>query len=168
MVEARVPHPFERVYLLPDLRRGVGVMGQDLRRLVRRLHAQYEQHRAAFAGGERYGAGQGAARVFIVAVYIAEVAGRDAGGVAVAVVAAEECLPVAAVARHRRAGQAEEPLGDPLVVHLFIGAERVEIAVDLLHQAVFGKDRSADKQGVLQIDLVLLIVAVIRKFGVAG
>ena len=83
-------------------------------------------------------------------------------------VAPQESLFVTAVAGHRRAGQAEEPLGDLFVVHILASGQGVQVAVDLLGQPVAGEHRAADKQRILQVDLVLLVVAVVGELGIAG
>lgn len=112
--------------------------------------------------------GQRAAGVLVVAVHVAQVPGGHPLRVAVAVVAPQESLFVTAVAGHRRAGQAEEPLGDLFVVHILASGQGVQVAVDLLGQPVAGEHRAADKQRILQVDLVLLVVAVVGELGIAG
>ena len=112
-----------------------------------------------------HGGGQGPAAVAVVVEGPAQVAPLHTYGVSVAPVGAEKFRPVSAVRGNRRPGQAEEPLNHILLVHVALLG--VQIAVDLLADTVLAEQRPGDKLGVLQIDLVLLIVAVVGKFGVA-
>src|SRR5699024_9851054 len=109
-----------------------------------------------------------AAAVLVVAVGVAQVPGGDAAGVAVAVVGPQERRLVPAVGGHRRAGQTEEPLGHRLVVYVLALGQGVQVAVDLLGDAVCLGQVAADEEGVLQVDLVLLVVAVVGELGVTG
>ena len=65
-------------------------------------------------------------------------------------------------------GKSEEAFRHPFIIHLFILFERVKIAVDLLYDPVFFEQSAGDEQGVLEIYLILLIVAVICKFRISG
>ena len=82
-------------------------------------------------------------------------------------VPAQEGFLVAAVAGHFGTRQPEEPFGDVLAVHQFVGGLGVQVAVDLLGDAVAGKEGPADEEGILQIHLVLLVVVVVGEFRVA-
>ena len=168
MAEPAVPLCLQLVHFPGGPGGGVGVALQDGRRLCGGLHPQHERHRPALAGGQLHHTGQSAAAVLVVAVGVAQVPGGDAAGVAVAVVGPQERRLVPAVGGHRRAGQTEEPLGHRLVVYVLALGQGVQVAVDLLGDAVALEQGAADEEGVLQVDLVLLVVAVVGELGVTG
>ena len=168
VAEPAVPFRFQGVHLLLHPGGGVGVACQDGGGLGRRLHAGGKQDGFALAGGQLHLAGEGAAAVLVVALHVAQIPGCHPLGAAIAVVRPQEGGFVAAVGGNRCAGQAEKPLGHRLVVHIFPLGQGVQIAVDLLGDSVALKQGPADEKGILEVHLVLLVVAVIGKFRIAG
>ena len=82
-------------------------------------------------------------------------------------IAAKERFPVAAVRGHFRACKAQKALFQT-VPFLFINIDTFKVSVDQITDPVSLEQRAGDKQRILQVHLVLLIVAVVRELGVTG
>ena len=80
----------------------------------------------------------------------------------------QKMLLFSAVGSNLGSGKSEEALGHILGIHLPVLREGVQIAVDLLDDPVPFKQGLRDKQGILQIHLILFVIAVVCKFGIAG
>ena len=130
------------------------------------LFSQQEGQGLRLAGLQGQHGRQSAAAVPAVIAHIAQIAGFHAGRIPVAPVASQEGREIPAPGRGRRAGQTEETLGH--AVPLPVCIDSVQISVDLLADPVLFEQGPADEEGILQIDLVLLIVAVVGEFGAAG
>ena len=104
---------------------------------------------------------QTTAGVAVVVEHVAAVALLDDFRAAVAVVSAEEQSLVAAVAGHMSAGETKEAAGGRIAVECVC-----TVLVDSLAQSVAVKIGASDELSVLQIDLVLLIIAVSSKLSV--
>ena len=122
-------------------------------------NGNYEQDQVNLQGSH---GGQRPTAVPVVIQRISQVAGGHPCRVAIPVIPPQESRPVSAIGVSVRARQAEEPLNDRLGVHLAVLG--VQIPVDLLTDAVLVKQRPRDELGVLQIDLILLVVAVVGEF----
>ena len=158
-----VPAAAQRLPLRAAYRLGRFVGAQQGRALLGGLFAQQERNGFCLAGLQRYRAGERAAAVAVVVQRIAQIAAGHARGAAVIAVRAKECAALAAVRGYRSTRQAEKALGNALVVHL----HAVQIAVDELADAVLIEQCARDEQRILQIYLIELVIAVVRKLGVA-
>ena len=76
-------------------------------------------------------------------------------------VISQECVPLAAAGGDSRTGKPEEALCDALIADSHISLIALKISVDLLTDPVPGKQRPRDEHRILEIDLILLIIAVI-------
>ena len=122
-----------------------------------------------FSGVKHQYGGQCAAGVFVVVHAAVQLAGGHALGVTVAVIAAKKVLLVAAIPGNALTRQTKQTVAYILVVYLFaVCGNRIQIAVDELQNVVILKLGACNELGILQIDLILLIVRIIRKFGIAG
>ena len=84
-------------------------------------------------------------------------------------IAAKKVLLVAAIPGNALTRQTKQTVAYILVVYLFaVCGNRIQIAVDELQNVVILKLGACNELGILQIDLILLIVRIIRKFGIAG
>ena len=167
VAEPAVPFRLEGVHFLLHLSGGVGIARQDGSSLGRGFHAGCKQDGFALAGSQLHLAGEGAAAVLVVAFQIAQIPGCHPLGVAIAVIRPQKGRLVPAVRGDRRTGQAEKPLGYRLVIHIFSLGQGVQVAVDLLGDPVAFKHSPADEEGILEVDLILLVVAVVGELSIA-
>ena len=136
---------------------GVFVGLQQGFRLAIRLFAYDKGKGFCFTRSQRDFRGQRAAAVAAVIQLVSQIAGLNARGVCKAAVAAQEFLPVAAVGSNLRPAQAEEPF------NLFF-----LIFVDGLLNAVSPEVGLGNKQRVLQVYQVLLVIRLVGEFTVAA
>ena len=109
----------------------------------------------------------GAAAVAVVIQLSAEVSARYAFRIPVPVIAAQKRFSVAAVRGYFRACKAQKALFQT-VPFLFIDIDAFKVSVDQVPDPVPLEQCARDKQRILQVYLVLLIIAVVRELGVTG
>ena len=73
-----------------------------------------------------------------------------------------------AVGGYVRACKTKETFGYIFFIHLFIFRKSIQISMDLLDDLIVFKQGFCYEQRILQIYLILLIIAVICKFGITG
>ena len=143
------------------------VCRQNGRALLVGFFPQQEGDGFRLARLQRDNSGKCAAAVLVVVQLAAQIAALHTDGIAIAPVGPEEFCPVAAAGCHRRTGQPEKALGHVFMVHAVAVVQRVQISVELLADASSVEQRPGDEPGVLQVDLILLVIAVAGELGVS-
>ena len=121
-----------------------------------------------FLRHQRDPAGQRAAGILIVTGWVPQAPWYHALRIAISMIFSQEMFFFAAPGGHCRPFQSKKAFGYIFLVHLFIFRKGIQIPMNLLDNLPFLKQCSGNKQWVLQIHLILLIIAVIGKFGIAG
>ena len=73
-----------------------------------------------------------------------------------------------AVGGYVRTRKAKETFGYFFFIDLFILWKCIQVSVDLLDNLILFKQGFCYEEGILQVYLILLVIAVICKFGIAG
>lgn len=80
----------------------------------------------------------------------------------------EKIFFISAIGGYVGACKTKEPFGYIFFIDLFILWKCIQVSVDLLDNLVLFKQGFCYEQRILQVYLILLIIAVIGKFGIAG
>ena len=161
-----VPVPDQLVQLLPAFLMRITIFFQQDGALLVGLLPQQEGNYPGLPRLQGHHGGQRPAAVAVVVELAPQVAPLHTDGIAVAPVGAEKLRSVAAEGGYLCSNQAEEPLDHRFFIHIALLG--IQIAVNLLADAAAVEKSPGNKLGILQVDLVLLIVAVVGKLGVAG
>ena len=164
--EFSMPERFQGVQLRRADRRRVLVCVQQAGAFLCGLLSQQKGKRHGFFRFQRHRCGERAAAVAVVAQLVPQVPPLHANGIVITPIRPQKFRPVAAIRGNLRPGQTEKAFNHRLGVHLVLRS--VQIAVNLLADAVSVKQRAGDELGVLQVHLVLLVIAMAGEFGVAG
>ena len=161
-----MPVPDQLVQLLPAFLMRITIFFQQDGALLVGLLPQQEGNYPGLPRLQGHHGGQRPAAVAVVVELAPQVAPLHTDGIAVAPVGAEKLRSVAAEGGYLCSNQAEEPLDHRFFIHIALLG--IQIAVNLLADAAAVEKSPGNKLGILQVDLVLLIVAVVGKLGVAG
>ena len=161
--EPLTPHALQHFdFLLTDFFRRSVVL-HDLPALLIILLSEDECNRSALPGLKTEDRRQSPDAVPVVSHTSSEISIDHTDRIPVRMVISEKCIPFAAAGRNLCTGKSEEAFRDTLIADCHISLIVREISVDLLTDPILGKQRPRDEHRVLEIDLVLLVIAMIRE-----
>ena len=146
----------------------VFVFFQNLSRFRIFFHAEKEGKAFCLARCQSDLCGKRPASISVIIQLSPEVAACHACRISVSAIWSEKLFSVSAIGRNLSSCQSKEALNNNFIIYILSLFQTVQISVDQLPDPVPLKYRSGNKLGILQIHLILLVIAVIRKLSVAG